>query len=102
MGFLSSLFGSPPNIAHRFADLCLMVRQDGSFLRYYAEQGFESGVEAQRLEFNKDILMLFLADAIFFMRVADRPRVTQLNREMRARYLSLLSVPETSPVGNCI
>jgi hypothetical protein len=102
MGFFSSLFSTPTSLGVRLADTCLEVRRDMQFLSSYVESRYESPAALIRLEFSKDVLMLFMAATVVETFIKDPLRRQQINEQMRSRYLSLLPVSPTCLVGDCI
>lgn len=102
MGFFSSLFGQTPSVGHQLADVCFTVRQKMGFLQDYASNRPETPAALVRLEFSKDILMLLYAATIVQGRIHNHHLLMQTNEQMRSRYLSLLPVPQTSLVGDCL
>ena len=102
MGILKSLFGRNTNAGQQLAELCFTVREQMNFLDDYIASGKETGDALQRLEFSKDVIMMFIGASIVEMYVKSAPKALQINDDFRRIYLALLSLPPSSRIGNCL
>ena len=101
---LFSLFAKSPSLAEQVANLCLKVRCEvfELFIGDYIANGFESPTALRRLDFSKDVLMMFLTSAALQARISDHQRFLQFNDVVRSHYLKVLPVPRISLVGDCL
>lgn len=102
MGILSSIFGRTANAGEQLAEICSVVRQQGGFLDDYVSSGKETESAFKRLEFSKDIIMLFIGASIVEMHVKSQPKALQINDAFRRRYFGLVNLPAMSEIGSCL
>lgn len=102
MGLLSSIFGRPANAGDQLAEICAVVRQQKGFLDNYVSTGKETAAALKRLEFSKDIIMVFIGVSIVETAVKSHPKALQINEAFRRRYFELVSLPAMSKIGSCL
>jgi hypothetical protein len=98
------LFAKRASLPEQLANLCFKVRCEAfqSFLDDYVAKGFESSDALRRLEFSKDVLVIFLASHALQVRmISNHQRFLQINESVRRHYLTQLPVPPSSLIGDC-
>ena len=102
MGLLSSIFGRTANAGDQLAEICAVVRQQNGFLDNYVSTGKETAAALKRLEFSKDIIMVFIGVSIVESYVKSHPKALQINDAFRRRYFELVNLPTMSVIGSCL
>jgi hypothetical protein len=102
MGIFSTFLGHKPDSGSQLADLCFSVRNSVNFLDFYVGDCNETAEALRRLEFSRDIIMIFVGSSIVETQVKSQSRALQICDSMRRRYLDLVSPPPTSQIGDCL
>ena len=102
MGILSSIFGRTTDSGKQLAEICFEVREKMRFLDDYAASSKEDKNALNRLEFSKDIIMMFIGASVVEMHVKSQSQALQINDALRRRYLELIRLPAMSEIGSCL
>lgn len=103
MKALSSLFDKKPKIGKRMGELCIEVRAETDFLKFFTESlshTFDSPRAIPRFEFSKDVLMLCFAIAVLHEKFGDKGRPAYA--ALIETYIKLVPVAETLTLDTVI